>query len=204
MHTTGPISGEWYNQCILLVISTTKDLRISNLRIRYALVKKDPLNIEVIQHSTQSTVLLLLSLMAENMYEDTHLDTGSYLQTQNQTSREWRSITFQMWIQFSKHHTWNSLNRERPRLATISNRPSKCFPSVVSLYGTHSANVRKSNMDDTTSAPVPRFWNMTSTLIVKRQFAVSMVHLVACSTPLTISTVESSIMIRCLGHHDKE
>jgi hypothetical protein len=82
MRTTGPISGEWYNQCILLVISATKDLCIGDLRIRYALVKKDPLSIEVIQHSTQSRVLLLLSLMAENMYEDSHLDTGSYLQTQ--------------------------------------------------------------------------------------------------------------------------
>jgi hypothetical protein len=98
-----------------------------------------------------------------------------------------------------KNHTWKSLNRERPRLATISNRLSKCLPSVVSLYGTQSANVRKSNMDDTTSAPVPWLWNIRSTFIVWRQFAVYMalkewsVDLVACNIALNTSTVESNI-----------
>lgn len=54
-------------------------------------------------------------------------------------------------------HTWNSLNMARPRPATISKSESNCLLSVVSLYGTHNANVRKSNIADKTSAPLPKF-----------------------------------------------
>lgn len=53
--------------------------------------------------------------------------------------------------------TWNSLNIALPRPATISNRVSNCLLSVVSLYGTHRANVKKSNIADRTSAPLPKF-----------------------------------------------
>lgn len=44
-----------------------------------------------------------------------------------------------------------------PRLATISSNASNCLLSVVSLYGTHNANVRKSNIDESTNAPLPKF-----------------------------------------------
>lgn len=41
-------------------------------------------------------------------------------------------------------------------IRTFSSKTSNCFPSVVSLYGAHRANVRKSSMAATIKAPVPR------------------------------------------------
>ena len=49
--------------------------------------------------------------------------------------------------------TWKSLNTILPLQATVSNKLSKWSLSVVSLYGEHRENVRKSNIAEITNAP---------------------------------------------------
>ena len=49
--------------------------------------------------------------------------------------------------------TWKSLNTILPLQATVSNKLSKWSLSVVSLYGEHRENVRKSNIAEITKAP---------------------------------------------------
>ena len=72
----------------------------------------------------------------------------------------WTCLRGMLSVLNSQHlFTWKSLKITLPSLATISSKLSKYVPSVVSLYGAHRANVRKSNMEEITSAPVPRNWN---------------------------------------------
>ena len=49
--------------------------------------------------------------------------------------------------------TWKSLNTTRPESAISWRIESKSAASVVSLYGVHSANVRKSRKAAITSEP---------------------------------------------------
>ena len=68
----------------------------------------------------------------------------------------------------AKEGCWNNLNNDLPLAATISNKWSKCLPSVVSLYGTHKAKVKRSSMAETTRAPVPWFWKSDSRRIIRK------------------------------------
>lgn len=54
--------------------------------------------------------------------------------------------------------TWKSLNTILPLQATVSNKLSKWSLSVVSLYGEHRENVRKSNIAEITKAPELCTW----------------------------------------------
>lgn len=66
---------------------------------------------------------------------------------------------------------WNNLKTILPSAATISSRVSKWVPSVVSLYGAHRENVKKSNMADITSAPVLcTTWTLNVSNKVSRNF----------------------------------